>query len=62
MTHSKEYHTILEFREIAEQIESAGGTAVTIGVLEDYRSHAKESGVKEVKMLRREGNAAQKFC
>jgi nucleotide-binding universal stress UspA family protein len=51
-------HNIKEFREIAEQIESAGGTAVTIGVLEDYRSHAKESGVKEVKMLRREGNAA----
>jgi nucleotide-binding universal stress UspA family protein len=51
-------HNIKEFREIARQIEEEGGTAVTIGVLEDYQSHAKDSGIKDVKTIRREGNAA----
>jgi nucleotide-binding universal stress UspA family protein len=51
-------HSIKEFREIARQIEEEGGTAVTIGVLEDYQSHAKDSGIKDVKTIRREGNAA----
>ena len=49
---------IKERREIARQIEEEGGTAVTIGVLEDYQSHAKDSGIKDVKTIRREGNAA----
>jgi nucleotide-binding universal stress UspA family protein len=49
---------IKEFREIAKQIEEEGGTAVTIQVLEDYRSRAKDSGIKDVKIIRREGNAA----
>ena len=43
MIHSKEYHTTLELREIAEQIESPGGTAVTIRILEDYRSHGRKN-------------------
>jgi len=49
---------IKEFREIAKQIEEEGGTAVTIQVLEDYQSRAKDSGIKDVKIIRREGNAA----
>ena len=49
---------IKEFREIAKKIEEEGGTAVTIQVLEDYRSRAKDSGIKDVKIIRREGNAA----
>jgi nucleotide-binding universal stress UspA family protein len=49
---------IKEFREIAKQIEEEGGTAVSIRILEDYQSHAKESGIKDVKIIRREGNAA----
>jgi len=49
---------IKEFREIAKQIEEEGGTAVTIQVLEGYQSRAKDSGIKDVKIIRREGNAA----
>jgi nucleotide-binding universal stress UspA family protein len=49
---------IKEFREIAKQIEEEGGTAVTIQVLEDYQSRAKDSGIKDVKIIRHEGNAA----
>ena len=49
---------IKEFREIAKQIEEEGGTAVTIQVLEDYQSRAKDSGIKDVKIIRREGDAA----
>jgi len=49
---------IKEFREIAKQIEEEGGTAVTIQVLEDYQSRAKDSGIKDVKIIRCEGNAA----
>jgi nucleotide-binding universal stress UspA family protein len=35
-----------------------GGTAVTIRLLEDYKSQAKDSGIKDVKTVRREGNTA----
>lgn len=49
---------IKEFREIAKHIEEEGGTAVTICVLEDYQSSAIDSGIKDVKIIRREGNAA----
>jgi nucleotide-binding universal stress UspA family protein len=49
---------IKEFREIAKQIEEEGGTAVTVRVLEDYQSRAKDSGIKDVKTIRHEGNAA----
>ncbi len=42
-------HNIKEFREIAKQIEEGGGTAVTIQVLEDYQSRAKDSGIKRCK-------------
>jgi nucleotide-binding universal stress UspA family protein len=47
-----------ELGEIARQIEAEGGTAVTLHVLDDYKSQAKDSGVKDVKTVRREGNAA----
>src|SRR5919197_1829591 len=47
-----------ELGEIAKQIEVEGGTAVTMQLLDDYKSQAKESGVKDVKTIRREGNAA----
>jgi nucleotide-binding universal stress UspA family protein len=47
-----------ELGEIAKQIEVEGGTAVTMQLLDDYKSQAKESGIKDVKTIRREGNAA----
>jgi nucleotide-binding universal stress UspA family protein len=49
---------IKERREIAKLIEAQGGTAVTIQILEDYQSQAKDSGIKDAKVSRREGNAA----
>jgi nucleotide-binding universal stress UspA family protein len=47
-----------ELGEIAKQIEAEGGTAVTVQILDDYKFQAKDSGIKEVKIVRREGNAA----
>ena len=47
-----------ELGEIAKLIEAEGGTAVTLQNLDDYQSQAKDSGIKEVKTIRREGNAA----
>jgi nucleotide-binding universal stress UspA family protein len=47
-----------ELREIVKQIDLEGGTAVTTEVLEDYKSRAKNSGIRNVKIVRREGNAA----
>jgi nucleotide-binding universal stress UspA family protein len=47
-----------EFGDIARQIEAEGGTAVTVQILDDYKSQAKDSGIKDVKTIRREGNAA----
>jgi nucleotide-binding universal stress UspA family protein len=47
-----------ELREIAKQIDLEGGTAVTTEVLEDYKSQAKDSGIRNIKIVRREGNAA----
>jgi nucleotide-binding universal stress UspA family protein len=47
-----------ELEEIAKQIEAEGGTAVTLQILDDYKSQAKDSGIKDVKTIRREGNAA----
>jgi nucleotide-binding universal stress UspA family protein len=47
-----------EFGEIAKQIEAEGGTAVTLQILDDYKSQAKDSGIKDVKIMIREGNAA----
>jgi nucleotide-binding universal stress UspA family protein len=47
-----------EFGDIARQIEAEGGTAVTVQILDDYKSHAKHYGIKDVKTVRREGNAA----
>jgi nucleotide-binding universal stress UspA family protein len=44
--------------EIGKQIEAEGGTAVTLQILDDYKSQAKDSGIKDVKTVRREGNAA----
>ena len=41
-----------------KQIEEEGGTAVTVRVLEDYQSRSKDSGIKDVKTIRHEGNAA----
>jgi nucleotide-binding universal stress UspA family protein len=49
---------IKEEFDIAKQIEVEGGTAVTIQLLDDYKSQAKDSGIKDVKTIRREGNAA----
>ena len=49
---------IKEFREIAKQIEAEGGTAITLEIIDDYKTQAKESGTKDVKTIRREGNAA----
>jgi nucleotide-binding universal stress UspA family protein len=45
-----------ELGEIAKLIEAEGGTAVTVQILDD--SQAKDSGIKDVKTIRREGNAA----
>jgi nucleotide-binding universal stress UspA family protein len=47
-----------ELGEVAKQIEAEGGTAITLQMLDDYKSQAKDSGIKEVKTLIREGNAA----
>ena len=47
-----------ELGEIAKEIEAEGGTAITLQMLDDYKSQAKNSGIKEVKTLIREGNAA----
>jgi nucleotide-binding universal stress UspA family protein len=47
-----------ELGEIAKEIEAEGGTAITLQMLDDYKSQAKNSGIKEVKILIREGNAA----
>jgi nucleotide-binding universal stress UspA family protein len=47
-----------ELGEIAKQIEAGGGIAVTLQLLDDYKSKAKASGIKDVKTVRREGNAA----
>jgi nucleotide-binding universal stress UspA family protein len=47
-----------ELGEVAKQIEAEGGTAITLQMLDDYKSEAKDSGIKDVKTLIREGNAA----
>jgi nucleotide-binding universal stress UspA family protein len=47
-----------ELEEFAKQKEAEGGTAVTLQILDDYKSQAKDSGIKDVKTVRREGNAA----
>jgi nucleotide-binding universal stress UspA family protein len=52
---------IKEEFDIAKQIEVEGGTAVTIQLLDDYKSQAKDSGIKDVKTIRREGNAASQI-
>ena len=43
-----------ELGEVAKQIEAEGGTAITLQMLDDYKSQAKDSGIKDVKMIRRE--------
>jgi nucleotide-binding universal stress UspA family protein len=47
-----------ELGDIAKKIEAEGGTGITMQLLDDYKSQAKESGIKDVKTIRREGNAA----
>jgi nucleotide-binding universal stress UspA family protein len=47
-----------ELGEVAKQIEAEGGTAITLQMLDDYKSQAKDSGIKDVKTLIRQGNAA----
>ena len=47
-----------ELGEIAKQIEMEGGTAVSMQLLDAYKSQAKDSGINDVKILRLEGNAA----
>ena len=47
-----------ELGEVAKQIEAEGGTAITLQMLDDYKSQAKGSGIKDVKTLIRQGNAA----
>jgi nucleotide-binding universal stress UspA family protein len=47
-----------ELGEVAKQIEAEGGTAITLQMLDDYKSEAKDSGIKDVKTLIPEGNAA----
>ena len=44
--------------DIAKKIEAEGGTGISIQLLEDYKSQTKDSGIKDVKTIRREGNAA----
>ena len=51
-----------ELGEIAKLIEAEGGTAVTLQNLDDYKSQAKDSGIKEVKTIRREEMQLQKYC
>jgi nucleotide-binding universal stress UspA family protein len=43
-----------ELTEIAKQIELEGGAAVTTEVLEGYKSQAKDYGIRDVKVIRRE--------
>ena len=43
---------------MANKKEAEGGTGISIQLLEDYKSQAKCSGLKDVKIIRREGNAA----
>jgi nucleotide-binding universal stress UspA family protein len=47
-----------EIGDIAKKIEVEGGTGISIQLLEDYKSQAKRSGIKDVKIIRHEGNAA----
>ncbi|MFL6401517.1 MAG: universal stress protein [Nitrososphaeraceae archaeon] len=47
-----------ELGEVAKQIEAEGGTGTTLQIRDDYKSQAKDSGIKDVKRIRREGNAA----
>jgi nucleotide-binding universal stress UspA family protein len=47
-----------ELGEVAKQIEAEGVTGITLQILDDYKSQAKDSGIKDVKRIRREGNAA----
>ncbi len=47
-----------EFGDIAKKIEAEGGTGITMQLLDDYKSQAENSGIKQVKTIRREGNAA----
>jgi nucleotide-binding universal stress UspA family protein len=47
-----------EIGELAKLVEEEGGTAVTVQVLDDYKSQAENSGIKQVSTIRREGNAA----
>jgi nucleotide-binding universal stress UspA family protein len=54
-------HINKELKGIAKQIEKQGGIAVGIGVLRTYESEAKDSGIKDVKTIRREGNAAREI-
>ncbi|HEY6882940.1 MAG TPA: universal stress protein [Nitrososphaeraceae archaeon] len=46
-----------ELREIAKQIQLEGGTAVTTEVLEGYKSQAKDYGIRDVKVVIRDGDA-----
>jgi nucleotide-binding universal stress UspA family protein len=39
-------------------MEAEGGTGITLQILDDYKSQAKDSGIKDVKRIRGEGNAA----
>ena len=47
-----------ELGDIAKKIEAEGGTGITMQLLDDYKSQAQDSGIKDVKTIRREGNAA----
>jgi nucleotide-binding universal stress UspA family protein len=47
-----------ELGEVAKQIEAEGGTGTTLQIRDDYKFQAKDSGIKDVKRIRREGNAA----
>jgi nucleotide-binding universal stress UspA family protein len=47
-----------ELVDIAKRIEAEGGTGITMQLLEDYKSQAIKSGIKDVMTIRREGNAA----
>jgi nucleotide-binding universal stress UspA family protein len=47
-----------ELEDIAKKIDAEGGTGITMQLLEDYKSQANGSGIKDVKTIRREGNAA----
>jgi nucleotide-binding universal stress UspA family protein len=47
-----------ELGDIAKRIEAEGGAGITMQLLEDYKSQAVKSGIKDVRTIRREGNAA----